>query len=298
MLESKIGELAALGTAVCWTISALFYEVSGKRIGTYSLNLIRLTVGMVIISIIVSITRGMPLPTDAGMYNYFWLALSGVAGLFIGDIFLFKALIKIGTRLTMLIMSSVPVITTIMGWLFLNEKVSNQALAGISITLLGVLIVMFNREKKRVHLSIPKYGIFLAFMGALGQAGGLILSKKGLIGYNHPMAATQIRIIAAIICFALAFFLLKRWPHMQKALADKKAMVMASSGAVFGPALGVSLSLVAVQYTNAGIAATIMALVPVFVIPPSVWIFKEKVKFKEIIGAIIAVFGVSVLFIF
>jgi drug/metabolite transporter (DMT)-like permease len=65
----------------------------------------------------------------------------------------------------------------------------------------------------------------------------------------------------------------------------------------FGPFLGVSLSLMAVQYTSAGIASTIMALTPIIILLPSKLIFKQVVTAKEVIGAFISVIGVSLFFI-
>lgn len=65
----------------------------------------------------------------------------------------------------------------------------------------------------------------------------------------------------------------------------------------FGPFLGVSFSLIAVKYTAAGVAATLMSIVPVLIIAPSVIFFREKVTFKEIAGAIIAVGGVALFFL-
>jgi drug/metabolite transporter (DMT)-like permease len=81
------------------------------------------------------------------------------------------------------------------------------------------------------------------------------------------------------------------------ALKNSSAMKRLSLGAFFGPFLGVSFSLIAVQYTSSGIASTIMSIVPVLIIVPSVFIMKEKITWQEIAGAFIAVAGVSLFFI-
>jgi drug/metabolite transporter (DMT)-like permease len=110
-------------------------------------------------------------------------------------------------------------------------------------------------------------------------------------------AASQIRVFAGLIGFVFLFFFMKRWNRVWKGLRDKKGMLFTGIGSVFGPFLGVSFSLLAVQNTSTGIAATIMSIVPVIIIPASVFVFKEKVSFKEVIGAILAVGGVALLFL-
>jgi drug/metabolite transporter (DMT)-like permease len=74
-------------------------------------------------------------------------------------------------------------------------------------------------------------------------------------------------------------------------------MMLTGLGAFFGPFLGVSFSLIAIKYTEAGIASTIMALVPVFIIIPAVVIYKQKVTLPEILGAIVSVGGVALFFL-
>ena len=138
-------------------------------------------------------------------------------------------------------------------------------------------------------------GILLAVGGALGQATGLVLSKKGMGSYD-AFASSQIRVLTGIAGFIIIFFATNRWHQVFRALQDKTAMRRITIGSLFGPFLGVSFSLLAVQHTQAGIAATIMAIVPVLIILPAVVIFKEKINWKEITGAIIAVAGVMLFF--
>jgi drug/metabolite transporter (DMT)-like permease len=135
-----------------------------------------------------------------------------------------------------------------------------------------------------------------AFGGVLGQAAGLVLSKYGMGSYN-AFAATQIRVIAGIFGFGVILFVFKRWPRIRSAFHNRKAMTRITVGSFFGPFLGVSFSLLAVQYIATGAASTIMSIVPVLIIPPAVILLKEKVTFKEVIGAVIAVTGVVLFFL-
>jgi drug/metabolite transporter (DMT)-like permease len=138
--------------------------------------------------------------------------------------------------------------------------------------------------------------MLFAFFGAMGQALGLVLSKYGMGDYN-VFAATQIRVIAGAIGFIILISMIKRWPKVKQAVTDSVSMRFIVIGSIFGPFLGVYASLLAVKYTTVGIASTIMAIIPVLIIPPAILLYKEKVTVKEIIGAFIALGGIVLFFI-
>lgn len=298
MLHSHIGEIAALAVAIFWTATALAFESASKKVGSLTVNLIRLIVGFIFLTIFTWLYRGLPFPTDASVYNWQWLSFSGFIGFVLGDLFLFKSYTIIGSRMAMLIMTLAPPITAITGYFFLNEKLTIFSILGILITFAGIALAVFshNPENEKIKLNMPLRGFLYALGGALGQAFGLVLSKKGMNGYD-AFASTQIRIITGIIGFTILVILMKRTKQVFGALTHKQGMIGITVGSFFGPFLGVSLSLLAIKYTASGIAATIMATIPILIIAPSVLIFKQKVSKKEIIGAIISVIGVAFFFI-
>lgn len=298
MLQSHLGELAALITAICWTLTAVCFEAAGKKVGSLAVNFIRLIIAFVILGIFTSFTRGMFLPFDASESTWMWLLLSGMIGFVIGDLFLFQAYVEIGSRISLLIMSSVPPITAVAGYLLMGERITLLSTIGMLITILGIALVILSRssDDKKVKLSHPAKGIAYAFIGALGQAFGLVFSKFGMGMYN-PFAATQIRVIAAIFGFAIVITASRSWGKLYEAAKDRSAMKYISMGSFFGPFLGVSFSLMAVQYTATGIVSTITSISPILIIPASITMFKEKVLPKEIAGAFISIIGVTLLFI-
>ncbi|AFQ42372.1 DMT family transporter [Desulfosporosinus meridiei] len=298
MFHSYLGEIAALVTAICWTITAVAFESAGKRVGSISVNLIRLVMALFLISIFNLFTRGLLLPMDASSSTWFWLFISGTIGFVIGDLFLFQAFVLIGSRLSMLIMSAVPPITAITGFIMMGERISWLGITGMVLTVSGIALVILTRnpDSDMVGFSYPVKGIIYAFIGALGQAFGLVFSKFGMGSYN-PFAATQIRIIAAIIGFTLVITITKKWRSVYLAMIDTEALKYISVGSLFGPFIGVSLGLLAVQHAPTGIVSTITSITPILIIPMSIFIFKEKVFLREIIGAIITLGGVSLLFI-
>ena len=298
MFQTHIGEIAALATALCWTISAVAFESAGKKVGSLSVNLIRLFIALALISVFNLFTRGMMLPLDASGSTWLWLSFSGLIGFVIGDLFLFQAYVQVGARISMLIMSTVPPITAITGFILMGERITLLGLTGMVITIGGIALVILTRNsgERIVRLTHPVKGLIYAFIGALGQSFGLVFSKFGMGSYN-PIAATQIRIIAAIIGFSIVLTISKNWGNFHTALKDHKAMRHISIGSVFGPFIGVSLSLFAVQYASTGIVSTIMSITPILIIPMSIIILKEKVAPREIFGAIVSLIGVSLLFI-
>lgn len=298
MFQSHLGEIAALATALCWTITAVTFETAGKKVGSISVNLIRLIFALILISIYNLFSRGMILPIDATGSTWLWLTFSGIIGFVIGDLFLFQAFVEVGSRISMLIMSTVPPITAITGFIIMREKITTLGLAGMIITIVGIALVILtkNPNDKKIKLSHPIKGLVYAFIGALGQAFGLVFSKFGMGSYD-PFAATQIRIIAAIIGFSIVISITRNWSKVFSAFKDMRAIKFISIGSIFGPFMGVSLSLLAVQNAPTGIVSTITSITPILLIPVSIFVFKEKIFPKEIFGAIITLFGITLLFI-
>ncbi|HOW39064.1 MAG TPA: DMT family transporter [Bacteroidales bacterium] len=297
-IHNHTGEFAALLTAVFWTITSLSFESASHRIGSLSVNILRLIIGFAFLSVYNLFHRGIAFPTDAVTHNWIWLTLSGFVGFVFGDLFLFKSYTIIGSRFSMLIMTLVPPITAFFSFFMLGERLTLFNYLGMSLTFAGIALAVLNRdgENDRLSLKLSPRGVLYALGGALGQALGLVLSKVGLQDYD-PFAATQIRIIAGIAGFSVLIAFLGRWRNVVKATADRSGMLFTVLGSFFGPFLGVSLSLISVKYTEAGIAATIMALVPVFIILPAVVLYKQKVTWAEIAGAFLSVGGVALFFI-
>jgi drug/metabolite transporter (DMT)-like permease len=239
------------------------------------------------------------------MHIWFWMAVSGLVGFVFGDFFLFRSYEFISARISMLMMSLSPPIAAFISWIALGEMMAFQSLLAMAVTIGGIIIVITEKKKNkdeekkgnnRIKIKYPLRGLFFAFAGALGQAGGLVISKYGMTGYD-VFAATQIRVITGVFGFIVLIFILRQWGSIHKAVKDRKALKFIAIGAFFGPFIGVYSSLLSVKYTSVGIASTIMAIVPVLIIPPAIMLFKEKVTLKEIIGSIITVGGVALFFL-
>ena len=304
MPQDMLGQTAALGTAVCWTFTALAFSAAGSRIGSMTVNLIRLVMAVGLLGAYGWLAHGRAFPLDANAHQWVWLSVSGLVGFTFGDLCLFRAFVVLGPRLSTLVMSLAPAFAACVGFLLLGETLEGRDLFGMGLTMLGVGWASSERRPEvpldRGSIAHPPrptlQGLLLALGGAAGQGGGLVLSKFGMQDYD-PFAATQIRVVAGIVGFAAVFQALGWWSRVGTALADRRAILYTSIGAFFGPFLGVSLSLLAVQHIESGVAASIMAISPILVIPAVFVVRGERVSWRGVAGAVVAVSGVMTLFV-
>ncbi|OCW95860.1 hypothetical protein A9168_00795 [Macellibacteroides sp. HH-ZS] len=305
------GEILSVGVAVSWTATALFAEVGSKRLGALQLNVIRMSLSLLFLGITLWWFTGSPLPMYADGRTWFWLSLSGFVGYVLGDYCLFNAYVLIGSRFGQLFMTLAPIAAAFSGWFILSEKLSLQAIAGMLVTLSGIaLSVLSKGTTHKFSLKLPLKGILFGIGAGMGQGIGLVLSKVGMNYYTLsipdgmlqtsqmlPFASTFIRAITGTLGFLAVMWYTRKFSSLSISVHDSKGMKAALGATLFGPFIGVSFSLMAVQYTEAGIASTLMALTPIFILWPSRMLFKNKITLKEVIGAIISVIGVSLFFI-
>ena len=301
------GELAALSTALLWSFTAVFFSLAGQRIGSFNVNKIRLVFAALIYCIVLFITTGYPYPTGLNSAQLFWLTLSGLIGLVIGDGCGFKSLVMIGPRLATLVMASAPIMATVIAWVFLGEKLKALDLIGITVTIAGIAWVVSERQYGRNGLAADHpdagtlaRGVFLALIASAGQAAGLVLSKHAMLDLGTkvpPLEASAVRIMTSVVIIWVFSALSGKLPPTIRSLRDGKAVMFSGLGAVFGPFLGVWSSLVAVALIETGIAATLNATTPVLIIPTVILVYREKVTLRAMLGAIVAVIGVALLFL-
>jgi drug/metabolite transporter (DMT)-like permease len=301
---SIIGQTAAIITAAMWTLNSILFTTAGKKIGSISVNAYRIIAAVIFLIITHIILYGSIIPIQT-YEQWIWIGTSGIIGLGIGDFGLFAAFVIIGPRRSLLIMSLSPIFAAILAYFILNETLTNLAIIGMIITIIGVITVIIEKEEKSYEEIISKkqkiWGISLALIGAIGQGTGAVFAKKGIyIDPNllvNPLSTTLIRMIPAAIFIWICVLLAGKLPEIQKAIKNKKGMQSTIAGAFLGPFIGVTFSMIAVTFTEVGVAQTLMSLMPVIIIP-IIWIsYKQKTNIRGIIGALIAIIGVSILFL-
>ena len=298
-----VGELAAVGTSLCFSLGSVLFTLAGRAVGSALVNRVRLLVAVVLVMLWHALTFGQPLPLDAGSEHWLWMGLSGVVGFALGDAFLFQAYVMIGPRLAMLMLALAPVLAAILARIFLGEVLDALAVAGIAVTLAGIVVVIAERrdtneaeegrDRRRYRI-----GLLCGLGGAVGQAGGLVLSKLGLEGGFSPLSGLVIRLLlAAAAIWLLAILSGQLVTSYRTIRAHPRALLMVSGGAVLGPVIGVWLSLVAVQNASVGVASTLSSLMPIFLIPISYLAFGERVTRQAVVGTALAFAGMAILFL-
>jgi drug/metabolite transporter (DMT)-like permease len=298
-LTKFIGEIAALTTSVAWSFTSTFFTIAGKEVGSMIVNRTRLLFASSYLMITHLLLYGQLLPLQAEAYRWEWLALSGFIGLVFGDGLLFEAFVLIGARLSMLMMSLVPIISTVLAWLFLKEILTIFEIVAILMTVGGIVWVIFERNNRGNEAEARNYllGIVCAFGGALGQAFALITAKKGLGGDFPALSANLIRVITATIFFWIIAMVQGKAVSNFSFWSNRKARWAIIGGSIFGPFLGIWLSMIAIKYAQIGIASTLMALPPIFLLPITYWFFKERHSWRTIVGTVLAVVGVAIIFL-
>ena len=309
---NHLGEIISLIVAASWTVTALFAVKASHRLGSMTANVLRLSMAIVFLGVLLWITVGHPYPVYASRDAWWWLALSALVGYVFGDWCLFNCYLSIGARFGQLFMTLAPPMAAIAGWAILGETLTWKSMIAMVVTLSGIAISILSKgEGPRVKLTLPFKGVLLGLGAGLGQGVGLVLSKVGLQHYADaipadapslmdemlPFASTMIRAVIGAAGFLALMALQKDLPRLKAAVHDRTGMRYTLIMTLFGPVFGVSLSLMAVQYTNAGIASTLMALTPVFILFPYAFIYKQRIKLREILGVAVSMTGVALFFL-
>ncbi|MBK9797156.1 MAG: DMT family transporter [Holophagaceae bacterium] len=290
-----LGESAALLTSLCWSLNSVCFTVAGRRVGSAAVNLGRLLMAWGTLLLVHLVIYGSLFPMQAGGARLGWLALSGFIGFALGDAVLFEAFVLIGARLAMLLMTLSPIFSALLAWLFLGQNLSLPKLLAMAVTLGGIAWVVWGGGEHEEHPHLWR-GILLGIGGALGQSIGLVCSKFGLAGDFPPISANLIRVTAGVVALLLYFGFRGQIRSTLGALRDGRATAFIGLGAATGPVLGVVLSLIAIAKAPMGVAATLMSLSPVILLPVSHFVFKEKVGGHAILGTLLALGGAAALF--
>lgn len=309
---NHLGEIISLIVAVSWTVTAWFADKASRRTGAMVTNVLRLTLATVFLGLLLWLTVGRPYPIFADGDTWLWLGLSALVGYVFGDYCLFNCYIYIGPRFGQLLMTLAPPMAAVAGLVMLGETLSWTSILAMAVTLSGIGISILSRGGGHsFRLDLPLKGVLLGIGAGVGQGVGLVLSKIGMEHYADavpvgapamlvdmlPFASTMIRAIIGGIGFFILLTLQKGLGNLRDAIRDPVSMKYVSLITLFGPAVGVSLSLMAVRYANAGIASTLMALTPVFILAPEILIAKKTISPKEIVGLIVSIVGVALFFL-
>ena len=299
MTHEQLGELAALATAVLWTLSALAWTSAGKHVGALAVAFLRLPLAVGMLMLWGHFRRGLAWPSDAGPRVWQVLGVSGLPGVLrLGSLACSRRSLVIGPRLSLLVTSLTPLLTVLISWAWRGEGLGPRAWLAMAITLAGVLWVVLEQREGDEHphgRKTLRYGLFLAGSWPPSPSRWAWCWRKTASAYYDPAASALIRILGALVGHALLITLLWRWRPMVAAASQGKAMFILLGGTIVGPFVGVSMCMLALQNCHEGIVTTILATIPVMILPFSIYLYGERVSGRAIGGAFVAAAGVALL---
>ncbi len=277
----------------------MLFTKATRQVGSIIVNRIRVLLALVFLMLLNWTLYGYVLPINAGADRWLWFALSGAIGYALGDVFLFQSFLCIGAQRGMLMMSLAPLMSAGLAWIFFGEVLTGMQMLGVIVTLAGIAWVILRRNQSKPNqICSPVQGVLFGLGAATGQAVGYVLSKQGLTDNFSPIAGNSIRMLAAVIAlWTLASIQGKTRETINSMRERPKVLGWLTMAAITGPVLGATLSLFALQHTQVGIASTLIALPPVFLLPVSWLVFKEKFDWGAVFGTLIAIGGVALLFL-
>lgn len=299
-MDSLLGQMAALGASLAFSVNSTMFTLAGRKVGVDAVLRTSLPIGLVCTLILHWVTTGEPIPSHAGMQRWLFFGASAVIGFVAASLAIMNAFVLIGPRLALLITASAPILSSFLAWIFLDQTLEIKAMLGIALTLGGIAWVI--TEKGRSLDDIPpksfRLGVILAFSAAIGQSFAFLFSTQGLADDFNPISGSLMRLIVGTAAvWMLAAFQGRLMGSLAKFREFPRAAQQMGVGAVSGPVIGALLVMVALSNAPVGIASTLTNLMPIFLIPISYVVFKERITRRAIIGTFIAVSGTAILFL-
>jgi len=285
-------------------MSSIYFTTASKRLGWLGVNAYRTLIAIGFIAVTHLIILGTIIPS-MNSSQWFWMGLSGIVGLGIGDSGLFAAYATLGPRRSLLLMALSPIFAAIAAYAMLGEIIGELAVVGIAVTLAGVITVILESEERsgetRISMRQRTAGVIFGLVAAAGQGIGLALSKKGIeltpTDILNPLSATLMRLLLGALFIWIIVLLSGRVRAVFSAASDISGLKNTAVASFLGPYLGITLSMVAVTFTETGVAQTLLSLMPVMIIPV-VWIlYKQRTSWRGILGAVVAIVGVTIIFV-
>jgi drug/metabolite transporter (DMT)-like permease len=288
-MEPKlIGMGAALGSAASWAIGSILFKRIGESVSPFGMTLVKGSVSILLLGAVLMITGYGDVPTNSLLL----LCLSGVLGIAIADTLFFAALQDIGPIPLVVFFMMGQLLTALLAIFFLHEMPSIREWIGIILTLSGICTVLGSKisgddTTRRSGIR----GIILGGLSMIAMSSSTIIAKPALMNIS-TLSATFLRMVAGtigVLLFGIASGRIQQWLSPVRDMQMMLRFFFSVCTVTFG---GFWLSLVAIKYVDVAVASALSATEPLFIIPFAILIFKERVSFAEIIGAVLASGGI------
>lgn len=290
-----LGQLAALAASLGFALGPTFFTLAGQRMGSRHTLRMRLLLSTLLLLGTHRWAQGSWNP-NLPAWAWWMLWLSGGVGLALADVFLFEAFVRIGPRLSMLVLTLVPVLSTLVAWFRYQERLTLAQLLAMMLVLGGVAWVIALGQPSQGVFRVDLWGLSLALLGALLSTVSVVMAKEVFVQVPvHPVAANLLRMAGGMTWLWLWTLL---HPQSLVDLARRlcghpRLLAFLLLGSVSGPVVGMSLQMFAYQTIPLGLATTLTSLPPILLLPISRLVFRERFTWHAVAGTTVAVVGVT-----
>jgi DME family drug/metabolite transporter len=297
-----IGELAALGTAICWTISAVLYKKALSKTKPISANIVRCTGTSIALIVALGAIGKIGTLTDVSLYAVILTSVSGIVGLGFGDTLYMISLKLVGVARAVAITCTYPLFSILLAIYLQKEVVTSQVVLGAVVIVLGIWLLSQEEQKdtnrlyrkdllKGVTASLATAAIWAVSIALINMA----VTLPETTSLDHALAVNTIRILAT------AVFLLGSAPLTDKRfdfLKMKKGTLLAVvSGGLVALAVGWFLLAMSFLHIPESQAVPISSTSPLFAVIAGIIFLQEPVTAKIVVGSLIVVVGIFLIFV-
>ncbi|HJV65348.1 MAG TPA: DMT family transporter [Geomonas sp.] len=286
---NAIGAMAALGSAASWSLGAVLFNRLGESLSSFAMTLVKGAMSVALLALLTLLVGGYSV---IGQEAFGYLALSGLLGIALSDTFFFAALKELGPRDIVLLATVGQVFTVVLAVVLLGERLPYSGWAGIGLILTGITVGMVAGPSEEGRSSVK--GIVFGLISVLSMSISVILTKKGL-EHVSTLYATTIRMLAGTLGMLVVGIATRRIGQWVSPFKESRLLwrfLAAVCVITFG---GFWLAIVAFKYTTVAVANSLISTEPIFILPISAFVMREKVTAQAVAGAVIATVGVVVL---
>ncbi len=290
-----IHELAALGAASCWALTALISAGPSGHLGAPTFNRLRQSIVAVVLLAYVLLSGHWQ---QLNMGNIPPILISGLIGIFAGDTLLFASLNRVGPRRSGILFAMNAPLAAILGWAVLGEALPMQAVIGVTLTVAGVATAIYFGSNANASEGIKGAlwaGVGLGLAAAFCQAVASLIMRPLMASGIDPFAASMLRVTVAAASLTIMLQLPIPAIRQKNPLTLRVVLLTAASG-VLALAMGMTLLLFALSGGKVGIVSTLSATSPAIILP-LIWLKTgQRPAAGAWAGAGIVIIGMALIF--
>ena len=279
-----IGFVAALASAASWAFCTVMFDRIGKVIPFAGITFLKGTFSIILMAFLTMFMGGF---TSLTLEEGFYLALSGIIGIAIGDTLFFRSLQDLGAKVQVLYFMLGQIVTMFLSFLVLSEVLTLWQYIGALILLIGILIVTWGKQEDHPN---KRRGIIGGFLSILCFSVSTIMVKI-YIGHIDVVTATFYRMVFGTIVVMFVGVTSKKIVTWVSPLRDRKILALFLINVIVLTLGGFLLSMLAIKNISVSLASILSTTEPIFVLLFAWLINKEKATRNELMGAVITILG-------